>query len=151
MKIKMKYYQGKFNPKNPHKYKGDPTNIIYRSSWELKVMIKFDNEPNIIWWKSEEIAIPYRSPIDGKIHRYFPDFIVQVKNKDGKLEILMIEIKPFKQTQEPKKQKTPSKKYLKEVFTWGINSAKWSAAKEYCKDRGYKFCIFTEKELDIKH
>ena len=74
--IKMKTYKGYFKPKNPKKYKGDPTNIIYRSSWECKLMIRLDEDPNVISWGSEEIIIPYRSPIDNKIHRYFVDFIV---------------------------------------------------------------------------
>ena len=142
-------YQGKFKPKNPQKYKGDPTNIVYRSGWELKLMFKLDTNPNVIWWRSEEIVIPYRSPVDGKIHRYFPDFVVNLKNKEGKLETLMIEVKPKNQTIEPKKQEKVSKKYLNEVFTWGVNQAKWKSAEEYCKDRGWKFCLFTEKELGI--
>jgi hypothetical protein len=145
-----KYYQGKFKPKNPQKYKGDPTNIIYRSGWELKLMMHLDNHQNVIWWQSEELAIPYRSPVDGKVHRYFVDFIARVKKENGKEKTIMIEVKPFSQTKEPKKQASPSKKYLKEVFTWGINSAKWDAAKNYCENRGWDFEIFTEKELNIK-
>lgn len=143
-------YQGKFKPKNPQKYKGDPTNIYYRSGWELKLMFKLDTNPNVIWWRSEEVVIPYRSPVDGRIHRYFPDFIVNLKNKEGKLETLMIEVKPKSQTQEPKKQTKMTKKYLNEVFTWGVNQAKWKSAEEYCRDRGWSFRLFTEKELGIE-
>ena len=142
-------HQGKFKPRNPLKYKGDPNNIFYRSGWELKLMFKLDHNPNVIWWRSEELALPYRSPVDGKIHRYFPDFIVHLKNKEGNLETLMIEVKPKNQTLEPKKQDKMSKKYLREVFTWGINQAKWKSAEEYCRDRGWRFCLFTEKELGI--
>lgn len=143
-------YQGYFKPKNPHKYKGDPTNIIYRSSWELKLMQYLDNRKDVIKWGSEEIIIPYRSPIDGKIHRYFPDFIVTKINKEGILETALIEVKPKSQTQPPKRQSKITKRYITEVKTWGVNEAKWRAALEYCKDRGWTFHIFTEKELGIK-
>jgi hypothetical protein len=143
-------YKGKFNPKNPSKYKGDPTGIIYRSSWELKLMNWLDNHSDIIEWSSEEIVIPYWSPIDGKMHRYFPDFYVKKKTREGKIEHVIIEVKPYAQTQEPKKQKKITKGYITEVKNWGINSYKWKAAKEYCDDRKWKFQIMTEKELGIK-
>jgi hypothetical protein len=146
----MKYKQGLFKPKNPEKYKGNVTNITYRSQWELKLMIHLDNHPSVIWWKSEEVIVPYRSPIDNKIHRYFPDFIVFIINKQGKKETIMIEIKPKAQTIEPSKQSNKSKKYINEVYTWGINSAKWKAANEYCADRGWRFQIMTEEHLGIK-
>jgi hypothetical protein len=143
-------YQGYFKPKNPQKYKGDPTNIIYRSSWELKLMNRLDIDDQIVSWASEEIVIPYRSPFDNKLHRYFPDFVVTKINKDGKKETIVIEVKPSKQTKAPERQEKITKKYLTEVKTWGINTSKWKAANEYCKDRGWKFMIITEKELGIK-
>lgn len=146
----MKTYKGFFKPKNPTKYKGNPSNIVYRSSWELKLMIRLDEDPNIISWGSEEIVIPYRSPIDNKIHRYFVDFIVTKINKDGSKETVLIEVKPEKQTKPPKIQKNITRKYLTEVKNWGVNEAKWKAAKEYCEDRKWKFYIFTEKELGVK-
>jgi hypothetical protein len=144
-------YSGTFRPKNPQKYKGDYTNIIYRSSWELKLMMWFDTHPDVLEWSSEEIIIPYRSPIDGKVHRYFPDFYVRKRNKDGIIETIIVEVKPYAQTQEPKKQKKVSKSYINEVKTWGINSYKWKAARDYCEDRKWKFQIITEKELGIKY
>lgn len=146
----MKTYKGYFKPKNPKKYKGDPTNIIYRSSWECKLMIRLDEDPNVISWGSEEIIIPYRSPIDNKIHRYFVDFIVTKINKEGIKETILIEVKPEKQTKPPKIQKNITRKYITEVKTWGVNEAKWKAAKEFCADRKYKFIILTEHELGIK-
>ena len=82
----MAAYQGKFKPKNPSKYKGDPTNIVYRSSWELKLMMYLDTHPNVLKWGSEEIVIPYESPVDGRMHRYFPDFFVEQINTEGKKE-----------------------------------------------------------------
>lgn len=142
-------YKGIFKPKNPGKYKGDYNNIIYRSSWELKLMIYLDTHTDILQWSSEEFYIPYRSPIDGKIHKYFPDFYVKKKNKDGELDSLVIEVKPKKQVEPPKVKKEVDRKYLKEVKTYGINSAKWKAAKEYCELKKWKFIIMTEKELGL--
>jgi hypothetical protein len=142
-------YRGYFKPRNPSKYRGDPSNIIYRSSWELKLMMWLDQHRDVIEWGSEEFFIPYRSPIDGRVHRYFPDFYVKRRGADGKVETLIIEVKPAAQTKEPKKQSKVTKKYLNEVMTWGINSSKWKAAEDYCEDRGWKFKIFTERELNI--
>lgn len=144
-------YKGYFKPRNPSKYNGDPSNIIYRSSWEAKLMKYLDDHPDVIKWSSEEICIPYRSPVDNKLHRYFPDFVIKKKNSQGLIETLMIEVKPKSQTVPPKIQKKPSKKYVNEVFTWGINSAKWKAAQQFCEDRKWKFVIMTEDQLGIKH
>tara|TARA_R100000081_G_scaffold91914_1_gene71555 strand:+ start:1281 stop:1724 length:444 start_codon:yes stop_codon:yes gene_type:complete len=145
-------YKGKYRPKHPNKYNGDPTNIIYRSSWELKLMVYLDEHKDIVQWSSEEFCVPYRSPIDGRMHRYFPDF--WIKRRAG--GCVLIEVKPHKQTMPPdikNKNKTKSgrisRRYLNEVKTWGINEAKWKAAEEYCKDRGWKFKIMTEKELGV--
>ena len=146
----VKYNQGKFKPKNPEKYKGNPTEIYWRSSWELKLMLYLDEHKDVINWSSEELAIPYRSPIDGRVHRYYPDFVVTKINSEGKRETALIEVKPSKQTVAPKKQSKITKSYITEVKTWGVNEAKWKAALEFCKDRGWTFHIFTEKELGIK-
>lgn len=146
----MALLQGKFKPQNPKKYKGDPTNIIYRSGWELKFMHYLDRHPDIIEWGSEEVIIPYKSPVDGKYHRYFTDFFVVKINKDGSREKLIIEIKPFKQTIPPEVKKRKTKQYLFEVQTYMVNDAKWKYAKKYCDERGWKFQILTEKELNIK-
>tara|TARA_R110001592_G_scaffold351165_5_gene648146 strand:- start:820 stop:1254 length:435 start_codon:yes stop_codon:yes gene_type:complete len=140
-----KAYKGIFKPKHPHKYKGDPTNIIYRSSWEKQCMIYFDNKPDIVQWQSEEWFIPYRHPITGRIHRYFPDFVI----KNTKDQVYVIEVKPYKQTQEPKIQKKKTRRYLTEVKTFAINTYKWKAAREYCAARKWEFVILTEKELKI--
>lgn len=143
-------YRGTFRARNPNKYKGDPSKIVYRSRWELIVMQKLDDHPDVIEWSSEEIIIPYRSPIDGKVHRYFPDFWVKKKDRSGKIVCDMIEVKPFKQTRAPVVlEGKATRRYLNEVMTWGINSAKWKAATEYCKDRNWNFVIITEKELGL--
>ena len=146
----MATYKGRYRPSNPRKYKGDPTNVIYRSSWELKFMKWCDLNESVMEWQSEEFAIPYKHPIDGRFHRYFPDFLVRIKNKQGILETWVIEIKPLAQTREPKKQKNITKKYINEVKTYAINKYKWEYAEEWCKDRKYKFVIFTERELNIR-
>jgi hypothetical protein len=146
----MKTYKGKFSPKNPRKYKGDPTNVIYRSLWELRVMKQLDDNPNILEWNSEEVVIPYRSPIDNRIHRYFPDFLVKAKTKDGQIKTMLLEVKPKAQTKEPVRQKKITQRYITEVATWGKNQAKWEAALEYCNDRGWEFKLITEDDLGIK-
>lgn len=143
-------YKGYFKAKVPTKYKGNPTNIIYRSSYELKLMMYLDRNPNVLEWASEEFFVPYKSPIDGRIHRYFPDFWVKKRNSGGLIETIVIEVKPKKQTVPPSPQKNVSKKYLYEVAEWGKNQAKWEAANKYCKQKGWKFMIVTEKELGIR-
>lgn len=146
----MKTYKGKFSPKNYRKYKGDPTNVVYRSLWELRVMKQLDENPNVLEWSSEEIIIPYRSPVDNKVHRYFPDFFVKVKTKEGSIKTMLLEVKPLAQTKEPVRQKRITQRYLTEVATWGKNQAKWEAANDYCTDRGWEFKLITEAELGIK-
>lgn len=143
-------YKGRFSPTNPSKYIGDPTNIIYRSLWELKLMKYLDVNINVIAWGSEELYIRYVSPIDNKVHRYFPDFICKVKQTDGTIKVLVLEVKPKKQTEEPQIPKRKTKRFIQEVMTWGVNSAKWKAAEEYCADRGWEFKIMTEQDLDLK-
>ncbi len=144
----MKTYKGKFKPKNISKYNGNPSNIEYRSSWEFHYMMQLDGDPSVISWSSEEITINYKSPKDNKIHRYFVDFYVKKKTDKGIIEFL-VEIKPKAQTQPPKIQAKPTKKYLNEVMTWGVNDAKWKAAEQYCKQKGWDFIILTEDHLKI--
>lgn len=142
-------YSGRFIPKNPKKYIGDSNNIIYRSSWECKVMSWLDQNPAIISWASEELIVPYISPVDNRKHRYFPDFIVKMRTKDGTLKTMMLEVKPKKQTVQPEIRKRITKQYLQEVTTWGVNQAKWKAATEYCLDRGWEFKLITEDHLGL--
>ena len=140
-------YSGRFTPSNPQKYIGDYNNIIYRSSWECRVMDKLDKADWCISWSSEEIAIPYLSPVDGKYHRYFPDFVVKYRDKSGSIKTMMSEIKPHKQSQPPVQKKRVTKQYINEVVAYGINQAKWKSANEYCLDRNWQFRVLTEKEL----
>ncbi len=133
----------------PRKYKGDPTNIIYRSLWERKFMVYCDKNAKILEWGSEEIALPYISPHDSRVHRYFPDFYIKVQENTGKIKRYLIEVKPLKQTTKPKKPKRQTKGYIREAFEYARNQAKWKAAREYCADRMWEFKVITEKELDI--
>tara|TARA_B100001057_G_scaffold482156_1_gene557108 strand:+ start:4828 stop:5262 length:435 start_codon:yes stop_codon:yes gene_type:complete len=142
-------YKGKFRPKNHKKYLGDFREVIYRSSWELKFMQYCDTNKSIVKWSSEEIVIPYRSPVDNRVHRYFPDFYVKYRDVKGNYQEKVIEIKPAKQVKEPKVQKRRTKRYVSEVFTYATNKAKWEAAEDFCKDRRWQFQILTEKELGI--
>jgi hypothetical protein len=142
-------YKGKFRPSNPKKYKGDPTNIIYRSLWELKFMNYCDKNENILIWSSEELWIPYKSPVDNRYHKYFPDFYIKYKNTSGKIVESLIEIKPAKQVKGPTPQKSKSKKYISEVVEYAKNMAKWEAAKEYCDDRKWTFRVLTEHDLGV--
>ncbi len=106
-----------------------------------------DNNSNILEWSSEEVIIPYKSPIDNRFHRYFVDFWIRQKNKDGKIVEKLIEIKPKKYTKPPSKQKKITKRYVSEVRTWGINNAKWEAAKKVCTKKGWEFLILTEDHI----
>ena len=143
-------YKGKFVPKNPHKYKGNVNNIIWRSTWERGCFRWADNNPDIIQWSSEETVIPYISPVDNKMHRYFVDLTVTFKNG----QTLLIEVKPKYQTEPPKINKKPKGKkgemrLLQEAQTFAVNDAKWKAADVYAKKNGWKFVIFTENELEM--
>jgi hypothetical protein len=148
---KKPFLQGRYKPKNPNKYKGDVHNIIYRSSWEKKFLYYCDMNENIIEYSSEEICLPYLSPVDNRIHRYFPDFLIKVKESNGTIKKYLIEIKPKKQTIPPPIPKRKTKGYLYEVVEYAKNQAKWNSAKEFCEDNGWEFKILTENELNIKY
>ena len=144
-----KYLQGKFEPKAPHKYVGDVTNIQFRSSWELKAFIWCDTTDAVLKWNSEELVIPYISPVDNRPHRYFVDLVIQIKDKSGKEQFYVVEIKPKKQTELPKVPNRVSQRYIKEIETYSVNQAKWLAAIEWCDKNNMKFQILTEKELGV--
>lgn len=140
----MKTYKGRYKPKNPSKYAGDSNNVVYRSMWERHVMKWCDDNSNVTAWVSEEVVIPYICQTDKKPHRYFMDFAIQFA--DGKK--ILVEVKPYKETQKPeKKQGKRRQTLLKEGMTYIKNQSKWHAAKEYALDRGWRFEIWTEKEL----
>ena len=143
-------YKGRYKPSNKHKYKGDPTNIIYRSLWERKFMLWCDGNANVLEWGSEEYVIPYRSPLDNRVHRYYPDFYVKAITRDGRLAKSIIEIKPYVQTKPPKRRRQKSRTFLSEVKTYNVNAAKWKAARSWSMDRGMTFLILTENHLNLK-
>ena len=142
-------HKGKYKVKNRSKYVGAVDNVVYRSSWERRFMVYADTSKKVIKWNSEELVIPYVSPVDGKVHRYFPDFWIQSLSEDGQISNIIIEVKPKGQCQEPKMGKTAKSKYryLRELKTWKVNEAKWDKAREFCEDRKWEFKILTEDHL----
>lgn len=144
-----KYHQGFFNPRNPEKYIGDPKNIIYRSSWELKFMQWCDRNPSILRYGSEEFCIPYYNPVKQKVCRYFPDFMIEVLESNNKKQKYVIEIKPKKQTVPPVRGNKKTKTYINEVNTYAVNQSKWNTIQEWCEDRMIKFRVITEDDLGI--
>lgn len=137
----MMAYKGKFVPKNKEKYVGNIENIVFRSLWERRIMTDLDENPNVLRWSSEELAIPYVSPKDGKIHRYFPDFLVNMKDRDNNIRTALWEIKPYRETLPPKR------KLLTEAIKYAVNVAKWDAARAWCAERSVEFRIITEKDI----
>ena len=134
-------YKGKFKPSRPQKYKGDPTRIIYRSWWERNVFSWLDKHKDVIWWQSEEVIVPYRSPIDGRMHRYFPDFYMKVKQVDGSIKRFIVEVKPKYQCKPPDTNpKRKTRQWLSSVKTWTVNEAKWKSANEFCFLLSIEFC-----------
>ena len=145
-------YKGRYFPTNPKKYRGNPNQIIYRSLWERKVMVYCDKNDAIIEWGSEEVIVPYLSPMDGKIHRYFPDFYMKVRQANGSTKKFIIEVKPKSQCKQPvKNPKRRTTKWFNEVKTFAINQAKWKSAREFCEDKGMEFKIFTEDHINPKY
>jgi len=146
-------YSGYFTPLNPSKWIISKNGlgggrIRYRSSWERKFMGWADRHTSVIRVASEEVIVPYRSPLDGKVHRYYLDFFIELKDKNDNIRSIIIEVKPNKETKPPR-QKKNQRRYLKECKTYAVNHAKWLAAKEYAKARGWEFKIMTEKDLGI--
>lgn len=139
--------KGRFKPRNPEKYKGDPGNIIYRSSWERDFMTWLDSREDIICWASEERALWYKNPVTKKNARYFPDFIIKYK-KNGIIYEEMIEVKPMRHVTGPNPNpKRRTKSWMNEVKTYAVNQAKWKAAREYCENRGMNFRLLTEDHV----
>ncbi len=134
-------YSGRYQVKNPKKYKGDFTNVVYRSLWERNVFRWCDDNPKVKGWSSEEIVVPYYYDVDKRYHKYFVDLKIVMEDKT-----LLVEIKPEKETAPPTGQKR-TKRYINESLTYIKNMNKWEAANEYAKDRGWEFQVWTEKTL----
>ena len=124
--------------------------IICRSSWERKSCQWCDMNNSIISWASEEFSIPYVSPKDNRVHKYYPDYLIKVKEKNDMIKTYVVEVKPYKQTRPPKQRSRKTKSYLTECVTYAVNQAKWKAAKEFCEDHRIEFKVVTEKELGIR-
>ena len=139
------FHKRKFIPIFPEQYTGDPTNIIMRSSWETRFASWCDKNPSVLKWSSEETIIPYKCPTDNRIHRYFVDFKITVTT--GKT--YLVEVKPKTQTQPPIYPGKRTQRYLQESLAFMKNQAKWEAANEFAKDRGWEFKIITEHELGL--
>jgi hypothetical protein len=139
------FHKRKFIPIFPEKYTGDPTNIIMRSSWETRFASWCDKNPSVLKWSSEETIIPYKCPTDNRIHRYFVDFKITVTTG----RTYLVEVKPKTQTQPPIYPGKRTQRYLQESLAFMKNQAKWEAANEFAKDRGWEFKIITEHELGL--
>lgn len=133
--------RGRFKPKNPEKYVGNVNRVMFRSSWELRFMMWLDQNPAILRWGSEELAIPYISPLDMKPHRYFPDMIIMYKHKDGSIRKEIVEIKPYKETVMTPRATDRDKQALI------VNNAKWKAAHDFASLNGATFRVITEKTM----
>ena len=148
MRTRNKWRQGYFKPRHPEKYNGSLP-IVYRSGLELKVMRFFDENRNVISWGSESIIIPYLKPTDNKVHRYYLDFDVTIRDGKGNDTKYIIEVKPYKQTLPPKNTGRKSNKTLvMEKVNYSINMSKWKSAREWAEKHGYVFNIITEKDID---
>ena len=142
--------KSRYTPIYPSKYQGHAKYIICRSSWERKFCQWCDMNNSIISWASEEFSIPYVSPKDNRVHKYYPDYLIKVKEKNDMIKTYVVEVKPYKQTRPPKTPKRKTKSYLTECVTYAVNQAKWKAAKEFCEDHRIEFKVVTEKELGIR-
>ena len=161
-------YKGRYKPTHPEKYNGDPTKVIYRSLWERRVMVTLDTSENIKWWASESIAIPYLSPMDGRVHKYYPDFLISVVNPElpilganlrfnspirkcneqqCKEYIILCEVKHKKQCVPPNPKRKKTKSLLKETMTYHINTAKWKSAQKVADYNKWSFMIFNETHI----
>ncbi len=137
-------YSGRYKPKYPKKYKGDHTNVIYRSMWEKYCFKWCDENPSVKSWSSEEVIIPYFYEVDKKYHRYFMDLKITFTNG----QTILVEIKPESQTKPPQFKGRKTKRYINEGLTYVKNMNKWSAAQNFAQDRGWGFQIWTENTLD---
>ncbi len=133
--------RGRFIPKNPGKYLGDPNRIFFRSSWEIRVMKEFDTNPSVYKWGSEEIKIPYIKPTDNRVHHYYPDFLVVYKDSNGEVIKEIVEVKPLKETV------LTAKSSMYDKMQIVINEAKWDAAAAFAASHGMRFRVLTEVSI----
>lgn len=147
---KGRFKQGIFSPKNPEKWHSK-SQIVYRSSWERLFFMYADSNPAVTKIASEEVVIPYFFELDNKMHRYFPDILMEYQDKNGNTRTVMIEIKPHHETIPPIKKRGGSEKtFADRMITYQKNQAKWTAAKQWCNEKNITFSVMTEYELGIK-
>jgi hypothetical protein len=137
-----------YRPIHPEKYEGDVRHIVSRSSYEHHFMRWCDLNPSVLQWSSETVCVPYRSPLDNRVRRYFVDFIIKMVNRKGETKRYLIEVKPDRFTKPPVPPKRKTKRFISEVVQWNVNNAKWAAAKKICQDRGWEFLLVTEQNLN---
>lgn len=140
-------FKGIYKIKNPKKYIGDSTNIIWRSTWEHKFMHYLDNTPSVLSWSSEELYVGYFDPTTNKSRRYFPDFYMKVKQNNGNIEEFLVEVKPYHETVKPELKKRKIKAFNEKARKYIVNQSKWDAATQFCESKGWHFKIITEHEL----
>lgn len=136
-------YSGIYKVKNKSKYLGNSNNVVFRSLWERQTFIWADNSNDVVKWGSEEIIIPYFCELDKKVHRYFVDLILELKNGNK----LLVEIKPKKETIPPTPTSKTSRRYLTESYKYIKNKNKWDAAEIFAQQHGFQFVKWTETEL----
>ena len=142
-----RFRQCVFQPRFPEKYKGTFP-ILLRSSWEISIARILDNNPNILSWGSESVVIPYQNPLTGRVSRYFVDFNMTMRDKEGNLKKFLIEIKPHAQTLPPS-QKKNTKGLARRQAEYIKNQAKWQSASQWASTHGYIFTVITEKLLSF--
>ena len=143
------YRQGYYQLLNPSKYIGDPSKIIYRSSYEARFARYCDSDDRIIKWSSEPLVIPYYHPVDRSIKSYNVDFYVKLRTGENTYKEYLIEVKPARQLKKPQ---MPTKRvtekamtsYNNALKTYMINISKFNAAKEFAESRNMSFLIVTE-------
>lgn len=145
---KSRYKNGLYEPINKDKYIGDINNIIYRSSWELKLCKFLDANKSVVYWNSENLQIPYLYTVDNKVHKYHVDFVAKMKTSDGSLKTYVIEVKPEAETLPPKTRN--KKRLILDTETFIKNQCKWEAARKYCSENNATFLVLTEYDLCIK-
>lgn len=145
------YKQGLYTVIHPEKYIGDVTKVRYMSSWELEVHKFFDNNPRVVKWGSECVAIPYIKPTDGRVHKYYPDYVISYITKDGEIKWELIEVKPLEQTRKSRSRNPRTKLY--EDVTYAINISKWEQATKWCEQQSqltghnYTFRILSQNSI----
>lgn len=146
-----KFKQGVFVPKNPHKYIGKAgERIIYRSSWELRICKWFDENESVLCWNSESVTVPYYWEADGKMHRYYVDFLAKMRKKDGSEQVFAIEVKPEKEMLPPNPRGKNRERMLQETLTYTKNQAKWAAARDFFSKQNVTFIVINEYDIGLK-